>query len=105
MIVRAELSGAQRDVIAQLLCELQRNHPRNQEGFSSRELEVLRELCGGRSNKAIGQLLDLSENTVKFHLKRIYKKLEIDSRAGAIAAALQRHLVDTNEIGSKPDRS
>ena len=56
----------------------------DQDGFSARELEVLRELCNGRSNKAIGQFLDLSENTVKFHLKRVFKKLGAESRAGAI---------------------
>jgi LuxR family maltose regulon positive regulatory protein len=65
----------------------------DQEGFSPRELAVLRELCHGRSNKAIGQVLDLSENTVKFHLKRIFKKLGAESRASAIAATLQRKLV------------
>jgi LuxR family maltose regulon positive regulatory protein len=87
------LSSAQRDVIANVLAQLQRARPGEHSGFSSRELEVLRELCNGRSNKLIGQLLNLSENTVKFHLKRVFKKLGADSRAGAIAAALQKRLV------------
>jgi LuxR family maltose regulon positive regulatory protein len=87
------LSGAQRDLIANVLTLLNAAYPGDRDGFSSRELEVLRELCNGRSNKAIGQFLDLSENTVKFHLKRIFKKLGAESRAGAIAAALQKHLV------------
>ena len=94
------LSGAQRDVIAQVLGRLQRGALLDQDGFSARELEVLRELCNGRSNKAIGQFLDLSENTVKFHLKRVFKKLGAESRAGAITAALQRHLV-TAEDGER----
>jgi LuxR family maltose regulon positive regulatory protein len=87
------LSGAQRDLIGQVLSRLQDSAQTNQDGFSVRELAVLRELCHGRSNKAIGQVLDLSENTVKFHLKRIFKKLGAESRASAIAAALQRKLV------------
>ena len=87
------LSGAQRDVTAQLLAKLQRASLVGEHGFSAREHAVLAELCNGRSNKAIGQLLDLSENTVKFHLKRIFKKLNVDSRAAAIASALQRGLV------------
>lgn len=87
------LSGAERDLIAHVLALLNTAYPGDHEGFSARELEVLRELCNGRSNKAIGQCLDLSENTVKFHLKRLYKKLDADSRAGAITAALQRDLV------------
>jgi LuxR family maltose regulon positive regulatory protein len=94
------LSGAQRDVIAQVLGRLQRDSLVDQDGFSARELEVLRELCNGRSNKAIGQFLDLSENTVKFHLKRVFKKLGAESRAGAISAALQRRLV-TAEDGER----
>jgi LuxR family transcriptional regulator, maltose regulon positive regulatory protein len=95
------LSGAQRDVIAQVLGRLQRGTQVDQDGFSARELEVLRELCNGRSNKAIGQFLDLSENTVKFHLKRVFKKLGAESRAGAITAALQRHLVVADDSERK----
>jgi LuxR family transcriptional regulator, maltose regulon positive regulatory protein len=87
------LSGAQRDLIAHVLALLNAAYLGNYDGFSARELEVLRELCNGRSNKAIGQFLDLSENTVKFHLKRIFKKLGAESRAGAMTAALQKNLV------------
>jgi LuxR family maltose regulon positive regulatory protein len=92
------LSGAQREVIAQVLGRLQQTALTDQDGFSGRELAVLRELCNGRSNKAIGQVLDLSENTVKFHLKRIFKKLGAESRAGAISAALQRNLVVSDDM-------
>ena len=98
------VSGMQRDVVANVLATLQRQHLSTQSGFSARELDVLRELCHGRSNKSIGQMLDLSENTVKFHLKRIFRKLGADSRAGAIAAALQRNLVDLGEAPKKPIR-
>lgn len=98
-------SGAQRNLISQLLADMQREHPRDQDGFSSREIEVLRELCNGRSNKQMGQLLDLSENTVKFHLKRLFKKLEVDSRAAAISAGLRRGLVElTNPEKAPPIR-
>ncbi|HWW81230.1 MAG TPA: LuxR C-terminal-related transcriptional regulator [Steroidobacteraceae bacterium] len=92
------LSSAQRDIITQVLGRLQRAALVDQDGFSARELAVLRELCNGRSNKAIGQVLDLSENTVKFHLKRIFKKLGAESRAAAITAALQRNLVISDDI-------
>lgn len=87
------LSGAQRDLIANALALLHAAYPGHHDGFSSRELEVLRELCSGRSNKAIGQFLDLSENTVKYHLKRIFRKLGADSRTGAMTSALQKNLV------------
>ncbi len=63
------------------------------ESLSSRELAVLGQLCVGRSNKDIGRQLDLSENTVKFHLKRVYEKLGAHSRSAAVSAAIQRGLI------------
>ena len=63
------------------------------EALSPRELAVLGELCVGRANKEIGRQLDLAENTVKFHLKRIYEKLGAHTRSGAVTAAIQRGLI------------
>lgn len=88
------LSSAQRDVMSQLIAKLSRAKSAGDHGFSAREIAVLRELCNGRSNKVIGQMLDLSENTVKFYLKRIFKKLDVDSRAAAISTAMATGLVD-----------
>ncbi len=61
--------------------------------LSARELQVLRLLVAGATNKAIAAQLDLSENTVKSHLSHIFSKLRVQSRAEAVAAALQRGLV------------
>jgi DNA-binding NarL/FixJ family response regulator len=61
--------------------------------LSARELEVLRLLVAGASNKAIAAQLNLSENTIKTHLSHIFGKLRVQSRAEAVAAALQRGLV------------
>lgn len=58
--------------------------------LSSRELEVLRALCQGCSNKSIGRLLGLSDNTVKFHLKHLYRKLGVTSRTAAISKAREQ---------------
>jgi DNA-binding NarL/FixJ family response regulator len=63
------------------------------EDLSARELEVLRLLVAGSSNKAIASQLGLSENTVKSHISHIFGKLGVQSRAEAVAAALQRGLV------------
>jgi DNA-binding NarL/FixJ family response regulator len=63
------------------------------EELSGRELEVLRLLVAGSSNKAIASQLNLSENTVKSHLSHIFDKLDVQSRAEAVAVALQRGLV------------
>jgi len=58
-----------------------------QTDLSDRECDVLRELCRGRSNKVIARLLGLSDNTVKFHLKQIYRKLQVNSRTAAVFVA------------------
>jgi LuxR family maltose regulon positive regulatory protein len=58
--------------------------------LSVRELEVLRELRLGNANKIIARKLDLSEATVKFHVKNIFRKLKVRKRAAAVAEA-QRH--------------
>ena len=55
--------------------------------FSSREFEVLEELLQGNSNKEIARVLDMTEHTVKFHLKNIFAKLKVERRAQAIARA------------------
>ena len=63
------------------------------EDLSGRELEVLRLLVAGSSNKTIASQLSLSENTVKSHISHIFDKLNVQSRAEAVAVALQRGLV------------
>jgi DNA-binding NarL/FixJ family response regulator len=63
------------------------------EDLSGRELEVLRLLVAGSSNKTIASQLSLSENTVKSHISHIFGKLGVQSRAEAVAVALQRGLV------------
>ena len=55
--------------------------------LSEREYEVLSHLCGGHSYKKIGELLFVSPNTVRFHLKNIYRKLKVKSRYEAVAKA------------------
>jgi len=54
--------------------------------FSLREQDILDEMCQGRTNKQIARSLNLSENTVKFHLKNIFRKLGASTRSAAVAA-------------------
>lgn len=61
--------------------------------LSARELEVLRLLAAGGSNKLIAAQLHLSENTVKTYISRIFNKLGVQNRAEAVALALQRGLM------------
>ncbi|HVB11328.1 MAG TPA: response regulator transcription factor, partial [Bacillota bacterium] len=60
-------------------------------GLSTREEEVLRLLSRGATNKEIAAALDISENTVKAHLKSILRKLGVGNRVEAAGWAL-RHL-------------
>jgi DNA-binding NarL/FixJ family response regulator len=53
--------------------------------LSTREQEVLRELAQGKTNREIADALWLSEDTVKSHLRRIYRKLGVATRAEAVA--------------------
>lgn len=56
-------------------------------GISSRELEVLELLAAGRSNKEIAMKLEVSPNTVKTHVAKLFEKLEVSRRTEAIARA------------------
>lgn len=58
-------------------------------GLTQRESEVLALLVSGRSNRAIAAKLTVSEETVKTHVRGIYRKLAVTDRAGAVAAALR----------------
>ena len=61
--------------------------------LTARELEVLNQLCKGKSYKMIGESLFISEETVRRHLKSIYKKLEVHSKSEAVAKAIKEKLV------------
>jgi DNA-binding CsgD family transcriptional regulator len=62
-------------------------------GLSSRELEVLRFVSAGRSNREIAATLVLSEHTVARHLQNIFAKLGVPSRTAASAFAYKHDLV------------
>ncbi len=78
-------------VAAKLLTSM--NASQSEDELSARELDVLKLLVAGASNKAIAAQLNVSENTVKSHLSHIFDKLQVQSRAEAVAVALQRGIV------------
>lgn len=61
--------------------------------LSPREMEVLNHLCIGRSYKLIAKTLFISEETVRRHIKSIYRKLEVHSKSEAVAKALREKIV------------
>jgi DNA-binding NarL/FixJ family response regulator len=66
-----------------------------QDALSARELEVLRLVAAGWTNRETAQRLFISEATVKTHLLHVYAKLEVRDRASAVAAGYQRGLLTT----------
>jgi NarL family two-component system response regulator LiaR len=69
-----------------------------QDDLTTRELEVLRHVALGRSNKEIGDALGVSDETVKTHVGHLLSKLQVQNRAQAIVQALKRGLVSLEEM-------
>jgi DNA-binding NarL/FixJ family response regulator len=76
-------------VADRLLAQLRDPRP----ALSEREREILQQLSGGLGNREIARTLFISEATVKTHLQRIYGKLGVETRAGAVAVAKERRLL------------
>lgn len=64
------------------------------EALSAREIQVLKEIAKGKANKEIATVLEISENTVKDHLKSILNKLHVAVRTEAVTAAVQRGIIE-----------
>jgi DNA-binding NarL/FixJ family response regulator len=62
--------------------------------LSERELQVLRGVAAGKSNKLIAAELNISEGTVKTHMKSILPKLDASDRTHAVMIALRRGILD-----------
>jgi DNA-binding NarL/FixJ family response regulator len=67
--------------------------PERTDPLTGRELEVLRWLAQGLSNKEIARRLHLTEETVKFHVRHILAKLDVQSRTQAVLAAMRLGLI------------
>ena len=64
-----------------------------EEPLTEREEQILKLLAEGKSNRAIGVVLHITESTVKSHMKSLFVKLDVTSRAEAISLAARRGLV------------
>jgi DNA-binding NarL/FixJ family response regulator len=95
--IRSEFTGAridQRrkrvppDVAAQLAQHM------SEESLTAREVEVLRWVAAGNRNREIAELLCISEETVKVHVKHIIEKLGAKDRTQAIAVGVRRGIIE-----------
>ena len=78
-----------RRVLVRLGSTLKRSRRPLAEPLTERETQILRMVVVGMSNKAIANRLGLGEGTIKSHLRNIYRKLQVRTRAEAAAQAVQ----------------
>jgi two-component system, NarL family, response regulator len=80
-----------RDIAARLAERMMRAE------LTPRELEILRMLAKGLTNKQIGKVLGISDNTVKNHVNSVIEKLEVSDRTEAATTAIQRGIISADE--------
>jgi DNA-binding NarL/FixJ family response regulator len=97
---RLELEGARETFVrlgaapdAARVESLLRHAERDTHGLTERELEVLRLVAAGKSNRRIAEELVISEHTVARHVQNIFAKLGVSSRTAAASFAFERQLV------------
>jgi DNA-binding NarL/FixJ family response regulator len=73
--------------------------PKTAGGLSARELEVLRLIATGRTNRLIADDRGISEKTVARHVSNIFTKLNLSSRAAATAYAFEHDLLEAGGSG------
>lgn len=71
----------------------------SRQSLSDREVEILREVAGGSTNREIAEHLFISEATVKTHLMHIYEKLGVNDRASAVATGYEKGLLNPGDAG------
>jgi DNA-binding NarL/FixJ family response regulator len=89
--IRAVYAGRRRippDIAAELADHV------TEDALSDREIDVLRRVAAGNSNKIIGAQLSVSEATVKGHMKSILSKLGANDRTHAVTIAIKRGIID-----------
>ena len=69
--------------------------------LSSRELEIARMIAAGHTNKTVARVLDISSWTVSTHMRRIFAKLDVGSRAAMVARLLEDGMLGERLDGSE----
>jgi DNA-binding NarL/FixJ family response regulator len=89
--IRAVHAGKKR-VPPEIAVEMAEHH--SDDALTQREIEVLREVAAGNANKMVAQLLNVSEETIKAHMKSILSKLGANDRTHAVTIALKRGIIE-----------
>lgn len=88
-----QVAAGQMTLAPPVAARLARRVSTPQPALSAREIEILGLLAQDRSNRQMAAALFLSEATIKTHLSHIYTKLSVDGRAGAVAHAIEHHII------------
>ena len=89
--IRAVHAGKKR-IPPEIAVEMAEHH--GDDALTVREIEVLREVAAGNANKRVAQLLNVTEETVKAHMKSILSKLGANDRTHAVTIALRRGIIE-----------
>jgi DNA-binding NarL/FixJ family response regulator len=84
--------GGKKRIPTEIAREIAEHHVND--ALTEREMEVLREVAAGNSNKIIADHLNISEQTVKTHMKIILAKLAANDRTHAVTIALKRGIIE-----------
>lgn len=89
--IRMVHAGKKR-IPAEIAVEMAQHHSDDQ--LTEREIQVLREVAAGNANKMVAQLLHVSEETIKAHMKSILSKLGANDRTHAVTIAVRRGIIE-----------
>jgi len=89
--IRIVHSGKKK-IPAEIAVEMAQHH--SDDALTDREIQVLREVAAGNANKMVAQLLRVSEETVKAHMKSILAKLGANDRTHAVTIAVKRGIIE-----------
>jgi DNA-binding NarL/FixJ family response regulator len=87
-----QVNAGKKRVPAQVAAHLAEHY--SDESLTAREIDVLRNIAGGNRNRDIAELLFISEETVKVHIRHIMEKLGASDRTQAVAIAVRRGIVE-----------
>jgi DNA-binding NarL/FixJ family response regulator len=87
-----DVHSGHRHVPAEIACEMTKYYAADE--LSPREVEVLRTIAAGRSNKIVADRLQISQDTVKGHMRSILAKLNANDRLDAVLIAMRRGILD-----------
>jgi DNA-binding NarL/FixJ family response regulator len=84
--------AGKKKIPAEIAVEMAQHH--SDDALTQREIEVLHEVAAGNANKMVAQLLNISEETVKAHMRSILSKLGANDRTHAVTIAVKRGIIE-----------